>query len=682
MTRIQNYWRSRWWVGGSLLLIALSIGLLTMFRGSFSDEGDNLATGLLLSRGYILYRDVFSHHFPFAYYWSAVVASLLGTSIAGARISLLAFQIGLFAWAMYLTRYRLIIGLFSIIWSVVGLFYLSNLMLYPIFSGTTLTVIFVVSVAILNRRIVAGKKELATLGILSVVAILADPLSIYPVGCLLLFLALSPAGLKGSVIVALCVGVGLGLYAGYLVLSGSVNDFYQQTILFNANIYGKYVQVEPLRLVRMPQLAGSLLNIGQPKWVLYLDPMLGLEGFDPEINHWLFTGFLFRLTVILSAGILFLRHRFLLAMFVYFYAVALLLISEENFRTIPFVMTACFLAAWLVVEDLGSQIARPMVQPQRNRAVAGFQFISTKLLPWSARIVIGCGFSWLLARGLGTIVQEWDRLTYAANFSVYGEGTNYVLRDLTCGHRDVSLGYYPGDPNFNYLTGLRPISKYLYLFPWVAEIAVPDLLDSLKAGKSIVHVDWEYAVWDKYRIGDYLSVVKTYLDENYKLVSPGFYVSPDLVEECHIYTQQVFPHLMIPGEIPEGELLPGRKFLQTFTSECAGLSVIKFLPATYRRSITSTLNVRFKDLDANEQLFESTILGSQIIDNQWSEITFAPLPDSKGKHYRITFVSSDATPGNAMGIWRSKNDTYPGGEAMINDKPLKADWVFQYGCGQ
>jgi hypothetical protein len=58
------------------------------------------------------------------------------------------------------------------------------------------------------------------------------------------------------------------------------------------------------------------------------------------------------------------------------------------------------------------------------------------------------------------------------------------------------------------------------------------------------------------------------------------------------------------------------------------------------------------------------------------------LPDSKGKHYRITFVSSDATPGNAVGIWRSKNDVYPDGEAIINDKSLKSDWVFQYGCGQ
>lgn len=680
MTRFHHYWRHRWLMGGGLLLIALSVGLFTLFWGGFSDEGDNLVTGLMLSRGYTLYRDMFSHHFPFAYYWSALVTNLVGISIGWARISVLLFQIGLFAWAMYLTRYYLIIGLFSVIWSIVGPLYLNNFMLYSVFSGAALTVIFIVGVSILNRHLVAGIKDLATLGILSVVAILADPLSVYAVGCLLVFLALSSARIKGSLIVAAFVGVGLGLYAGYLVLSGSINEFYQQAILFNTNVYGKYVSVEPLRLARIPQLAGSLLGIGESQWVSNLDPLMKLERFAPELNHWLFTGFLFRLTVILSACLLLFQRRLLLANFVYFYAMALLLIQQETFRTMPFVMTACLVAAWLMIDGLRSHAVQPVFPTQSNRVVTGFQFLRMRLLPWSARILIGCGFAWLLWRGVGTIVHERDNLSYSANFSGYEGAASYVMDDLACGHRDVSLGYYPSDPTINYLTGLRPVSKYLYLYPWVAEVAVPDVIESLKADKTIVHVDWQYLVWDHYRVSDYLSAVKTYLDENYEAVGRGFYVSPDLIQECH--PKQNFPQMEIPGEIPEGELLSGHKYFQTFTSECSELSAIRFLPATYKHSITSTLKVRLKDLDANEQLFEATIPGSKIADNQWSEVTLDPLPNSKGRHYRITFLSPDATPGNAIGFWRSTSDVYAGGMAQINNDPIQADWVFQYSCGQ
>ncbi len=131
-----------------------------------------------------------------------------------------------------------------------------------------------------------------------------------------------------------------------------------------------------------------------------------------------------------------------------------------------------------------------------------------------------------------------------------------------------------------------------------------------------------------------------------------------------------------------GELLPGTKFFQTFTSECANLNRIKLFLTSYDRTNTNTLNVRVKDLDAEQQLFELTIPAQEIADNQWHEIPFEPLPDSMGKHYRITLVSPDARPGNAIGIWRSATDVYPGGEALIDGKPIQADWVFQYGCSR
>jgi hypothetical protein len=59
--------------GMVLLSISFLIALTKVYYSRFVDEGDNLSVGWLLSQGSILYRDVFSHHFPFPYYWVAGV---------------------------------------------------------------------------------------------------------------------------------------------------------------------------------------------------------------------------------------------------------------------------------------------------------------------------------------------------------------------------------------------------------------------------------------------------------------------------------------------------------------------------------------------------------------------------------------------------------------------------------
>ncbi len=154
-------------------------------------------------------------------------------------------------------------------------------------------------------------------------------------------------------------------------------------------------------------------------------------------------------------------------------------------------------------------------------------------------------------------------------------------------------------------------------------------------------------------------------------------------DECYAATAQQ-EYCLIP-ERPQaivGEIVPGTKLFQTFTSKCSGLNRIKLFLTSYDRVNTSTLRLRLKDMDAGQQWFDRAIPAAEIANNQWHEISFEPLPDSKGKHYRITLASPDAEPGNAFGVWHTGKDTYPDGAASINNDPIQADWVFQYGCEQ
>jgi hypothetical protein len=283
-----------------------------------------------------------------------------------------------------------------------------------------------------------------------------------------------------------------------------------------------------------------------------------------------------------------------------------------------------------------------------------------------------------MLRSARTVIQNRQQFSYASNFAHYEDVVNHIRNDLACGQPDVSLAYYPGEPTFNYMAGLPLASKYAYLWPWVAEVALPEAIQSLQTGKAIVNVDWLTPLWGIYRAEDYLAPLKAYLENNYHPAGQGFYVSPELARQCHF--TRFYPQVLLLAQIPDGEIVPGRKYAQTFTSECAGLSFFDFYPATYGHAITSTLSVRFKNLDADQQLFDKIIQGPDIVDSRWQRVTFDRLPDSKGKRYRISLVSANAEPGNALGVWRTATDVYAAGEASINGRPLQADLVFRYGC--
>ncbi len=82
----------------AVFLAALAIGLLILWRTAFIeshwDEDAGMAIGWLLSKGWRLYSDVFSHHMPLDYIPSWAISCLFGPSQALCR----AFMIG--GWAL------------------------------------------------------------------------------------------------------------------------------------------------------------------------------------------------------------------------------------------------------------------------------------------------------------------------------------------------------------------------------------------------------------------------------------------------------------------------------------------------------------------------------------------------------------------------------------------------------
>jgi hypothetical protein len=640
------------------------IGCRVLFTPLFVDEADNLATGLLLSRGYVLYRDIFSHHFPFAYYWMACIAGLFGPSLLAARLSILLFQVVSFAWAMRLTHFYVPMGLASLAWNIIGHFSRGNTVLYSNLSCVALSCVFVVTLAMLVRPTSPARKELLTLGGFSAIAILSDPLSIYAVSVLLLVLLVSRARLDGIISILLVVAMALGVWFGYLLITNTFPDFYRDVIFFNSRIYGKYVNTDPVRLGDILRLALSLFDI-----------------FDTK--QWAVPALFYRLTIVLVSAVLLIRGRVLLAGFIYFFAIALFMISPKTFRSNGFILVSLLAATWFVASELGQAEISPV--PSRSNGLSPYWPGSSlpsilRLLQQASRIVTGFMLVYLLINGIKFILNSSQtQLSYKASIEVNERMASFIANDLTCGHRDVALAFYPAGPAYNFLTGMPPVSRYLFMWPWVAEIAVPDVIDRLESGHAVVYLDLNEIVWGKYQSRDFLSDLKVYLDANYE-VRQGFYVAPDLIQECHPISFS--PEDIISPDIPSGELVKGVKFSQTFESQCAGLNQLELYLGTYGRVNTSSVIFRLTDLEDHQRVFEQVVAGTDIRDDKWHRLFFEPLLDSRGRHYRIVLLSPDGQEGDAITIWRSQTDTYLGGEAFTNDRPVNADLVFRYSCSR
>jgi hypothetical protein len=536
--------------GYALLAIAFLVGLTKVYFGRFVDEADNITVGWLLSEGYNLYRDVFSHHFPFPYYWVAGVVSLFGNSFAAIRISLLLLQVGLLAAGMRLTGFYLPAGLAALAWNLINQFHRGQEAIYPVFEGLFMLAAFMVVFALLLRRIEAQAGSLVFTGVLLGLAVLCDPLMIYPAGVALAGVyasgtassggrqmrLLSWEGLRRLLIVGAAAGFMVSVFALHLLVSGAGPAFYRSAIWFNAEIYAKYVDASPLRVDRIIANLASGLKILNPRWVEYTSPFIPLTPYrSVSLNEeaiyvsWIFSGLLFRLSVLACVLGLVLKRKTAAGAFLYVFAAALLVRADDGFYTIGFTLISLFASAYLLTA-LGRPIqpapdAPPATAPSPYQRVFGAAW--TGLL-----VVIALMQAWSSLRGGFFLASHPWELANSRHIKMY-ERLGDEIKLLACSTDEVELSVFPVNPIVNFVTGVPPASRYTFMYPWVAEIGQKRLISELRANESAV-------VWinTNRKLGApdspvvYMAETLSFLNENYIPVSEDLWVSPQLFQSC------------------------------------------------------------------------------------------------------------------------------------------------------
>jgi hypothetical protein len=136
----------------------------------------------------------------------------------------------------------------------------------------------------------------------------------------------------------------------------------------------------------------------------------------------------------------------------------------------------------------------------------------------------------------------WDhrkQLGYEQSFSGL-DGNGAFYRSITCHQPDARILIYPGRMLDYFAAELRPASRYMFLFPWVAEIGEEEVISDLERMQDtpvFVYVEKDISIW-KYPVKKYLNKLLAFLDQTYIETEPNIYLSPELKRRCDMQRQK------------------------------------------------------------------------------------------------------------------------------------------------
>lgn len=343
------------------------------------------------------------------------------------------------------------------------------------------------------------------MGLFSTIAILSDPLFVYPVTIALIFLLI--ANWRRGLAALFFTGAGLMVFVAALLLTGTLDDFVNLAIRFNSEIKSEYFP-GPIRLDMLFRKAVTGLEITDSRW-LDFDPVRPIS--HSAVDSWVFTGFLFRLSIIVGTILLLLQMDYAAAGFLYLFAATTLLNRSQDFRAAGFVMIT-LVTAWAVVTGEWWKETRKQIRWLRVSVAALLRMMVARL---GLRVAVH------------SYIQDPGNLSYERHFGRH-EMRAAKFEELPCGQSDVLLGFYPGPGYAHWFTEMQPIGGYWLMYLWAAEDALDDVLAALAEQdvKAIVRIR------DREVIGldpkDYLGSLYQFLDTNFVTVTEGVYVSPAL----------------------------------------------------------------------------------------------------------------------------------------------------------
>lgn len=229
----------------AFLLIALAACLgRVAFIESHWDEDAVAATGWLVSQGWRLYSDVFTHHTPLDYMPAALLARVFGPSPTAMR----AFMLALWAFvaaALYAALRRRSAGartavLFAVLSSQWLTYWHGQMMLVENYWGYAAAAALALLGAPLGLEPEPAPRRAAAIGALIAVILTASPTCLPAAALLALWAAADARWRRQGRFLALGAAAWLSFFGAWAALHADLGRLWEHVVTFNRDVYAKF----------------------------------------------------------------------------------------------------------------------------------------------------------------------------------------------------------------------------------------------------------------------------------------------------------------------------------------------------------------------------------------------------------------------------------------------------------
>ena len=467
-------------VATGLLALALFSFLGVIREPVFVDEADNVMGACLMSRGALVYRDFFSHHFPAPYYALALLGESGACSVlAGRVLGVVGLAVAALLFAV-VARNALAPLALVVMGLVSPLYYLQRYL-----AETFISIGLIVTLGMLTeaggRRRGRTAQALRWLGLTILAS--SSPLGLM-MALVLLPLVVLRAGRPYTPTIATCAAALLAWPAA-LAIQGTLPAFVDQAIRFNTEIYARYLTVE---LTNPLALLWETLAFVRHRFSFAMDWLIGQETKATAANF--AVGFELLLVTLLGGLLLARRDERIFRLGVLL--LVPLAVSRDGFHLAPFVALACFACVQLL----------PPIPWKSGR----LQILAAVLGLVALRI-----YFFFLPVHPGEADELADSLRPEAQVQRASTPSEPVL-------------YLPIAPQGYLADDRRPGSFYTSFLPWQADVpgAEDRLIADIEQNRvKVIVVDQEALIWDTYKLSEYAPRLYAHIMATYRPLDGG-----------------------------------------------------------------------------------------------------------------------------------------------------------------
>ena len=633
--------------------------ILHLPQENFIDEMDNFLGARTVSEGGVIYKDFYSQHMPVKYYILSIFVKLGADTIPLFRISYY-FIFSIFFIFVYF-RYKKYFGYKTLLLFPV-LFILDiarhNLMYTVLsdgFQAMALLLLFmefyVFSIEKPNKFSISN---ILCISFSIFVAIGVAFLSIYSIAIIflgVLFIEIEKfysektmtiknrfVGLGSRYIkLYLFIGILVFIYLLYFIFNGAFNNMIYQSYTFNIEVYSKYTNNFNSKI---KTLINTVVNYGNH-----------INGTFSELYTIKFDKIISTLLLVSNIGVsfIFFKKNKILSFITLLFAIYTGIRGYTGFHSTAYIIFSWFCLSYLI-DNL-------IINKKKIKSLFFIIFISIiTFLP------------------LYSQKGNLDRISEIKHIFKQNSVNYYVNEYVSPGDYIFSSALI--DTHNEIYRNQKIASRMYALVPWFAEVFILDLIEDLKKNKpKIIFYDSNETVWG-YRIGDYCQPLEDYLNTEYNRY---FDTNPEYIDgDSHrVWLHNSISSVnMISDEsfnssgVHVGEITNNVIIKQKFKSNHNNLSQINIFLATFARNNTSDLT--FQLLDDDSKLLAEEIINTTILkDNNYRAFKFESIKESLDKYFVLRISSPNATPGNAVTIWRTDSESFNG--ELVNNNILQED---------